>query len=101
MGEGRGDSFKIILVSLSCKGVYSKRKDFANSFLLEKTLESKFFPFRVVPFSEGDCYAGKKLEVTKPVSLTPSSGNGTRCIMYPLTLKAPITTIVVCFVICL
>ena len=48
------------------KGVYSKRKEFP-------PLGSKFFPFRVDPFSEGAVYSKRKA-----ISYVPqSTGRGT------------------------
>ena len=55
------DSVKIDFAP-SCKGVYSKRKEFAPR-------GSKFFPFRVDPFLEGLDVQKRKQEVTKVVSL--------------------------------
>ena len=50
------------------KMVYSKRKEFA-------PLESKFFPFRVDPFSEGAWYVGNKQEFAEVVTLVKMAAN--------------------------
>ena len=65
-----GNSVKIIL-SPFLKGIYSKRKEFAPKW-------SKFFPFRVDPFSEGTFFAG----VTLVFFLGGNGKKHTKCIKY-------------------
>ena len=55
------------------KGVYSKRKEFAPK-------GSKFFPFRVEPFSEGDWTSRMQIGSHKIVSLLKNGSNSNRCI---------------------
>ena len=44
---------------------------------------SKLFPFRKDPFSEGDCCAGCKQEITKVVFLVINGGKSTKCVYSP------------------
>ena len=75
--RGDGNSVKLVLPPIK-KGAYPKRKEFAPT-------GSKFFPFRVDPFSERVlCIQETKQEAIKVVSLANDVGKSTECIQPPL-----------------
>ena len=58
------------------KGVYSNMKEFAHDL-------SKYFSFRVDPFSEGTKCEGMHNGIHKVVSLADHYGKSTECIQAP------------------
>ena len=70
------------ILSPCCKGVHSKRKQFA-------AFERKFFPFRRLPFQKWIGVQESKQEVTKVVSLVQNDKKFTKVCPAPLTLKRP------------